>query len=175
MGFCPVCLGILPYSWQNTSRDITCEQLRHIHYRITAHPRGAFISVRDWTPTETNLLLLTHLKEVGVFSTEINLQGRNHLTVTAALILFLLYTSEEIADCPRNTHSRCNSKCKEKSIPSIFQCLYRVPSHYTVHAVIKCTSGNQRNNRSYKKGCRRFFTDSCKNFRIHIYNKACQQ
>ena len=26
MGFCPVCLGILPYSWQNTSRDITCEQ-----------------------------------------------------------------------------------------------------------------------------------------------------
>ena len=28
MAFCPVCLGILPYSWQNTSRDITCEQLR---------------------------------------------------------------------------------------------------------------------------------------------------
>ena len=27
--------------------------------RITAHPRGAFISVGDWTPTETNLLLLT--------------------------------------------------------------------------------------------------------------------
>ena len=27
MAFCPVCLGILPYSWQNTSRDITCEQL----------------------------------------------------------------------------------------------------------------------------------------------------
>lgn len=71
--------------------------------------------------------------------------------MTASLILFLLYTSEEIADCPRNTHSRCNSKCKEKSIPSIFQCLYRVPFHYTIHAVIKCTSGNQRNNRSYKK------------------------
>ena len=30
MGFCPVCLGILPYSWQNTSRNITCEQLRQI-------------------------------------------------------------------------------------------------------------------------------------------------
>ena len=29
MAFCPVCLGILPYSWQNTSRDITCEQLRY--------------------------------------------------------------------------------------------------------------------------------------------------
>ena len=27
IAFCPVCLGILPYSWQNTSRDITCEQL----------------------------------------------------------------------------------------------------------------------------------------------------
>ena len=24
--FCPVCLGILPYSWQNTSRNITFEQ-----------------------------------------------------------------------------------------------------------------------------------------------------
>ena len=28
IAFCPVCLGILPYSWQNTSRDITCEQLQ---------------------------------------------------------------------------------------------------------------------------------------------------
>ena len=27
--------------------------------RITAHPRGAFISVGDPTPTETNLILLT--------------------------------------------------------------------------------------------------------------------
>ena len=27
MAFCPVCLGILPYSCQNTSRNITCEQL----------------------------------------------------------------------------------------------------------------------------------------------------
>jgi len=24
MALCPVCLGILPYSWQNTSRNITC-------------------------------------------------------------------------------------------------------------------------------------------------------
>ena len=31
----------------------------HVPIRITAHPRGAFISVGDWTPTETNLLLLT--------------------------------------------------------------------------------------------------------------------
>ena len=34
MGFCPVCLGILPYSWQNTSRDITCEQLRNLSVHI---------------------------------------------------------------------------------------------------------------------------------------------
>ena len=31
----------------------------HILYRITAHLRGAFISVGDPPPTETNLLLLT--------------------------------------------------------------------------------------------------------------------
>ena len=30
----------------------------HILCRITAHPRGAFISIGDLTPTETNLLLL---------------------------------------------------------------------------------------------------------------------
>ena len=35
------------------------QQSWHIPIRITAHPRGAFISVGDWTPTETNLLLLT--------------------------------------------------------------------------------------------------------------------
>jgi hypothetical protein len=27
--------------------------------KITVHPRGAFISVGDWIPTETNLLSLT--------------------------------------------------------------------------------------------------------------------
>jgi hypothetical protein len=32
MAFCPVCLGILPYSWQNTSRDITCEQYLPVNY-----------------------------------------------------------------------------------------------------------------------------------------------
>ena len=31
----------------------------HLLFRITAHPRGAFISVGDWTPTEKYLLLLT--------------------------------------------------------------------------------------------------------------------
>ena len=31
----------------------------HILLRITAHPRGAFISVGVWTPTEKDLLLLT--------------------------------------------------------------------------------------------------------------------
>ena len=34
----------------------------HIPIRITAHPRGAFISVGDWTHTETNLLSLTTWK-----------------------------------------------------------------------------------------------------------------
>ena len=35
IAFCPVCLGILPYSWQNTSRDITCEQLHFIYSFFT--------------------------------------------------------------------------------------------------------------------------------------------
>ena len=42
-----------------TWRVILVSVSRHILYRITAHPRGAFISVGDWTPTGTNLLLLT--------------------------------------------------------------------------------------------------------------------
>ncbi len=32
---------------------------RSLCIQNSAHPRGAFISVGDWTPTETNLLLLT--------------------------------------------------------------------------------------------------------------------
>ena len=40
MAFCPGCLGILPYSWQNTSRDITCEQL----------PKAAFFSQKGSCP-----------------------------------------------------------------------------------------------------------------------------
>ena len=40
MGFCPVCLGILSYTWQNTSRNITCEQLRLIlvYHKILVFP-----------------------------------------------------------------------------------------------------------------------------------------
>ena len=43
MGFCPVCLGILPYSWQNTSRDITCEQFPVLFYIYVR----AFILIPD--------------------------------------------------------------------------------------------------------------------------------
>ena len=39
MAFCPVCLGILPYSWQNTSRDITYEQLRKAPERPSKSPK----------------------------------------------------------------------------------------------------------------------------------------
>ena len=45
--------------------------------RITAHPRGAFISVGDWTA------VTHHLKEVGVFSTEINNFGSERGSLTA--------------------------------------------------------------------------------------------
>ena len=49
-------------SIRETWRVILVSVSWHILYRITVHPRGAFISVGDWTPTETNLLLLTTWK-----------------------------------------------------------------------------------------------------------------
>ena len=42
----------------NLSRDFHLFFRWHIPYRIIAHPREAFISAEDPTPTETNLLLL---------------------------------------------------------------------------------------------------------------------
>ena len=42
----------------NLSSDFHLFFRWHIPYRIIAHPRGAFISAEDPTPTETNLLLL---------------------------------------------------------------------------------------------------------------------
>ena len=50
------------YKFKSNVRETWCvifgQRSWHIPIRITAHPRGAFISVGDWTPTETNLLLL---------------------------------------------------------------------------------------------------------------------
>ena len=57
-------------------------------------------------------------------------------------ILFFLYTSEKIANRPRNTHPRGDSKCEEKGIPPIFKCLHGISLYNTAHAVIKGTSGN---------------------------------
>ena len=94
--------------------------------------------------------------------------------LTRSVLLFP-YTSQKIANRPRNTHSCCNSKSKKKGIPPIFQCLNCIAFHNTTHTIIKSTSGNQRDYGSNKKRCRCFFTDSCKNFRIHICNKASQQ
>ena len=44
---------------RETWRVILVSVSWHILYRITAHPRGTFISIGDPPPTETNLLLLT--------------------------------------------------------------------------------------------------------------------
>ena len=93
----------------------------------------------------------------------------------ARSVLLFPYSSQKITDRPRNTHSCCNSKSKKKRIPSIFQCSNSISFHNAVHTIIKSTSGNQRDYGSNKKGCRCFFTDSCKNFRIHICNKASHQ
>jgi len=40
-----------------TWRGIRVSVSWHLPNRIPAHPRGAFISVGDWTPTETSLSL----------------------------------------------------------------------------------------------------------------------
>lgn len=93
----------------------------------------------------------------------------------ARSVLLFPYSSQKITDRPRNTHSCCNSKSKKKRIPSIFQCSNSISFHNAVHTIIKSTSGNQRDYGSNKKRCRCFFTDSCKNFCIHICNKASHQ
>ena len=54
--FCKKCIIQVERPW-DLARD-SGQRSWHIPIRITAHPRGAFISVGDWTPTETNLLLL---------------------------------------------------------------------------------------------------------------------
>ena len=48
MGFCPVFLGILPYSWQNASRDTTCEQVTPIHM-FPRHQSLFFSIYKIWT------------------------------------------------------------------------------------------------------------------------------
>ena len=88
---------------------------------------------------------------------------------------FCFYSSEKIADCPPNTHSCRNSKCKQKSIPPICQCFHGISLHDAVHTVVECASWNQRNHRSNKKGSGSFFANSCKDLRIQICNKSSQK
>ena len=51
------------FTFKSNARETWCvilvSESWHILLRITAHPRGAFISVGDCTPTEKDLLLLT--------------------------------------------------------------------------------------------------------------------
>ena len=115
------------------------------------------------------------LPHFPVASTEQNGCMSFHLEFLSRSILFFPHASQKIANRPRNTHSCCNSKSKKKCIPPIFQCLNCIPFHNAVHTIIKSTSGNQRDYGSNKKRCRCFFTDSCKNFCIHICNKASHQ
>ena len=51
------------FTFKSNARETWCvilvSESWHILLRITAHPRGAFISVEDFTPTEKDLFLLT--------------------------------------------------------------------------------------------------------------------
>ena len=66
----------------------------HIPIRITVHPRGAFISVGDWTPTETNLLLLTTWRSGSLLdwdkikSRQITVYERSTYNITTKRFLF---------------------------------------------------------------------------------------
>ena len=51
---------------RETWRVILVSVSWHILYRITAHPRGAFISVGDSPPPETILLLLTTWTQISI-------------------------------------------------------------------------------------------------------------
>lgn len=85
------------------------------------------------------------------------------------------YSSEKITDCPSNTHSCRNSKCKQKSIPTICQGLHGVSLHDAVHTVVERASGNQWDYRSNEKGSGSFLTDPGKDFCIQIRNKSSQK
>ena len=54
---------VISNTFKSNARETWCvilvSESWHILLRITAHPRGAFISVGDCTPTEKDLLLLT--------------------------------------------------------------------------------------------------------------------
>ena len=53
----------------------------HILLRITAHPRGAFISVGDCTPTEKDLLLLTTCRSGSLLDWDKSLNSSFFLVV----------------------------------------------------------------------------------------------
>ena len=92
----------------------------HILLRITAHPRGAFISVGDWTPTEKDLLLLTTCRSGSLNSdwdepshcinTGLQPEVAQSLTLIGRHFPMILYTEiRQIQECFGILAARCVS------------------------------------------------------------------
>ena len=64
MAFCPVCLGILPYLWQNTSRDITYKQLRKMSLlpsRVSCSEASYILSLIARFINRANAQIITYI------------------------------------------------------------------------------------------------------------------
>ncbi len=119
IGFCPVCLGILPYSWQNTSQDTTCEQLRKYPLNPVKAPEFRFPESHRIMQKQTPAVR-SHGRNAGrPEQLKIKVHGKDGFLIgkqdvdlryieqlidpeqTAALGLLLKYTIEKLADGTR--------------------------------------------------------------------------
>ena len=115
---------ILSYEFKSNVRETWCvilvSESWHILLRITAHPRGAFISVGDWTPTEKDLLLLTTCRSGSLNSdwdepshcinTGLQPEVAQSLTLIGRHFPMILYTEiRQIQECFGILAARCAS------------------------------------------------------------------
>ena len=121
----------------------------HILCRITAHPRGAFISIGDLTPTETNLLLLATSRGGA---SQLRAKDENYYTIcivqicTPCAFISVIELPRIPAYCPK--HLNISSHTFPYTIPAslpplpvfLSQSRFRRPRRLPV----RCRSGNQQ-------------------------------
>ena len=83
--------------------------------------------IRDKFPTNCD----AHLAE-SIFQTRSGSQGLER----GDTLFFSIYFSQEIADCPCNTHASSNSQSKEKGIPPISESLQGISFHNAAHTIV---------------------------------------